>query len=500
MFSSYFITFLAGMSLSLTFAPLHFLPAIISLSLLLKKIITASSLKEAFKQAYIFGFGFFLTLLYWTAIAVGVYIEKFWWFIPFALFGLPLIMGFFPALAAICTYKLKENRNIHIIFCLSWLFCEWLSSWLLTGFPWGLLGYTFSFSLTMLQSASIFGVYGLSFLAIYTGSMFYSKNGIATRISVMLIVLAALAVFGYNRLENNPTKYSDHTIRIVQPSIPQTDKWVIEEIFNNLDKHIELSTKPFELSDNPPDIIVWSEAALTIPYYHLPVLEKLLMMLQNNQILISGGITSNAPFNEDMEIYTSIIALNSSGELDFKYHKSHLVPFGEYIPFGQYLPLNKITPGIQDYTQGNYEIVSLEKLNLKIKPQICYEAIFPHEAAANASSTDLIINVTNDTWFGNSSGPYQHFEIARMRAIENALPLVRAANNGISAIIDPLGRVIESTNLNEINTIDSVIPLKLSVTPSAYFQYGFLSLFTLIILVFILQIILFKIEKSNILT
>lgn len=514
MFSSTFITFIAGTLVGASFAPINFLPGIFGLSLLLQKIKHANSIKSAFKQGYVFGIGLFLALLYWIAIGVSVYADKFWWAIPFALFGLPLIMGIFPALASSVTYFTKDNEYFHISFCIVWVFFEWLSSWILTGFPWGLLGYICSFSLTMMQSASIWGVYGLSFIIIYLGSIFYAKTNILIRTISIAVIILLSGIYGYLRLQDNPTKFSDHTIRVVQPSIAQSDKWKAAEFFNNLEKHIELSMLPFNpypsfinnsakkplLENNTsitPDIIVWSEAALTAPYYYSPILKQLLIPLErDDQVLISGGITDNGMQDDKLEIYSSIIALKSSGEVDFEYHKSHLVPFGEYIPFSKYLPIHKITPGLLDYTEGTYETVSLDKQNLNIKPQICYEAIFPDEAAVNAANIDLIINVTNDSWYGKSSGPYQHFQIARMRAIESAVPLVRAANNGISAIIDPVGRILDSTLLNEVTTIDSFIPKKNSDTPSIYFKYGYLCMLAMIFLVIMLQTILTILLKT----
>ena len=502
MFSSSFRIFFAGAIVGLSFAPLHIFPAIIGLSVLLSKITHSTSIKQAFKYGYIFGFGLFLALLYWIAIGVSVYAEKFWWAIPFALFGLPLIMAFFPAFVSACSFQFRDSKYAHIVFCIIWVFFEWLSSWIFTGLPWGLLGYSFSFSLTLLQSASIFGVYGLSFLAAYLGSMFFVQKNLTVRIGAILPIVIAALIFGYVRLDNNPTEYSDLTARIVQPSIKQEDKWSDNQAFQNINKHIELSTRPFEaakdgLTKNTADLIIWSEAALTIPYYFPPLYEQLLIMLEDeNQVLITGGITDNGLRGRNLEIYSSIIALTHSGELDFEYHKSHLVPFGEYIPFSKYLPLQKITPGIMDYTEGNYEIVTLDKYNIRIKPQICYEAIFPDDAAVSANEADLIINVTNDSWYGNSSGPFQHFQIARMRAIENALPLIRAANNGISAIIDPVGRIIDHTELNAVTTIDSFIPLKLNDNSSLYYRYGYLMLLTFITLVLMLQISLHKMLKN----
>ena len=177
--------------------------------------------------------------------------------------------------------------------------------------------------------------------------------------------------------------------------------------------------------------------------------------------------------------------MDDRGKLQFDYHKTHLVPFGEYIPFSKYLPLQKITHGMVDYTPGKREVLYLESLNLYIQPLVCYESIFSEEVRISNSVADLMVNITNDAWYGKSSGPYQHFEISRMRAIENGLPMIRAGNNGISAIIDPVGRVLKKLDLDQISVIDGLIPLKL-LLPTIYSEYGAIALFILVVTILML--------------
>jgi apolipoprotein N-acyltransferase len=162
------------------------------------------------------------------------------------------------------------------------------------------------------------------------------------------------------------------------------------------------------------------------------------------------------------------------------------VPFGEYMPLRDIFFFKKITHGAIDYTQGKREIVALEQYNLKILPLVCYESIFPFEVMTSNQDADLIVNVTNDAWYGHSSGPYQHFEISRLRAVENGLPMIRSGNNGISAIIDPLGRVISKLGLDEVDILDNYLPKKLD-KPTIFSQYGYITIIILLILVLILQ-------------
>ena len=188
-------------------------------------------------------------------------------------------------------------------------------------------------------------------------------------------------------------------------------------------------------------------------------------------------------------LYTSAYAINQSSNMLFNYNKAHLVPFGEYIPLRSYFPLlKKLTPGLLDYSAGKGgEVVTLPQFNLKIRPLICYEAIFPRESITK--NVDVIINLTNDSWYGASTGPYQHFHMARMRAVENGLPFVRVAGSGISAIIDPLGRIIAETPLLQATILDGILPVKLS-KPTIYVVIQELGLVILTAILYLISFVL----------
>jgi apolipoprotein N-acyltransferase len=415
--------------------------------------------------------------------------DEFWWAIPLGLFGIPLFMALFIACGCFLSWHFRESKFYHFIFCVSWVFFEWLTSWIFTGLPWAVMGYALSFSTILIQGASLFSVFGLSFLTVYIGSGLYpfiTKQSHIFRPILVTSFITCLSLFyyGYSHLADNPTTLTDIKVRLVQPSIPQTSKWDPEIFWDNLDKHIELSTRP-----GNPDIIIWSEAALTIPYHLKPVTEVLKSAFTNdNQILILGAVSTDKIESVDFKLFSSLVAMDRRAATIFEYHKSHVVPFGEYIPFKSFLPFKKLTHGIIDYTQGVREVVSLNKYNLKIQPMICYESIFPAEVRIANSDADVIINVTNDAWYGNSSGPYQHFEISRMRTIENGLPMIRVGNNGISAIIDPVGRVIDSMELNGYDILDGFIPQKIS-KKTIYSVYGYSILLLLMAIVLILQVL-----------
>lgn len=443
------------------------MPGIFAISVLCAQIVHSTSRKEAAIYGYLFGLGLYLSTTYWISFGMSVYHEQLWWIIPLVFLGIPASMAVFYSLLSIFTWHFKHFILFHSIFCIAWILLEWLMSWLFTGFPWILMGYTFSISTILIQSSSIFGILGLSFIATYIGSTIYSSKMISIRIIVSMIMIIYAVFYGIYRLHKYPTVLSQLKVRIVQPSITQRSKWDPHTFWKNLDQHVTMSNY---LGD--PDIILWSESAVTVPYYYPPVLSTLgSVFTKQNQILLLGGINDNNMRGNRYKIYSSLIALDNNKKLKFDYHKSRLVPFGEYVPFATYLPIQKITYGKVDYTPGQRSILYLDSLNLYIQPLICYEAIFSEEVRIKNNKTDLIVNITNDGWYGNSSGPYQHFEISKMRAIENGLPMIRAGNNGISAIIDPVGRVLKKLNLNEVTTIDYLIPLKLSL-PTIFSTYG----------------------------
>ncbi|XVN43626.1 MAG: apolipoprotein N-acyltransferase [Candidatus Rickettsia vulgarisii] len=480
----------------LAFAPVFFIPGLLGIGLLCYQVQISKNWQEALKLGFIFGFGHFLTSMYWISIGVSVYIDEFWWAIPFALFGLPIILACFIAGSCALSFLARNNYYYQFIFCLCWVFFEWLRSWLFTGLPWNLIGYAFSFSNILIQSSSIVGIYGLSFFVVYISTSFYpifSRNYRQLKILLLSssLIILLITSYGILRLNNNPTNFSNIKVRVVQPSIPQVAKWDEQEFWKNLNSHITLSEE-----QGDTDLIIWSEAALVAPYNYEPIKRKLLSMLaKKNAILITGGITNNDLADEDFEIYTSLYALTQEGSQLFEYHKSHLVPFGEYMPLKNILPLKKITHGFLDYTEGDGKLVALSKYNLIIKPLICYETIFPNLVRTTNKSADLIINVTNDAWYGNFSGPYQHLQISRMRSVENGLPMVRTANNGISAIIDPVGRIINSLPINKVGYIDSFIPYK-TKSITTYSQYGDICVLLAVIATFINHILILTITNK----
>lgn len=453
------IFFMSGLLTGLCFAPIYFFPGLLGFSFLAHHIYKSTHLKQSLMIGYLFGFGLFLSSLYWISFSIFVYIDEFWWVFPFALFGIPLFLAIFCALFSGGMFYLRNICYYQLLFCSLWIFMEWILSWIFTGFPWAMIGYSFTSSQILSQSASLFGVLGLSFIAVYIGTCLYKRDDRIVLIFTSSIILAIMWFYGSERLKKFPTEYTDITVKIVQPSIKQESKWSPEIFWDNLDRLTKLSNTPPKA-----DLIIWPESALTLPYDSPLIADKLQKLLANtNSVLITGSTEEEGIFDhDDYKLFVSMVAIDKNMKPVFIYHKTHLVPFGEYMPFKSYIPIKKLTYGTIDYTPGKRVNVTIDHLNLNLYPLICYEIIFFNEITTNNKLSDIILTITNDAWYGNSSGPYQHLAISKIRAIEYGLPLIRAANNGISAVIDPVGRVVKKLDLNEINTLDCKLPKKLT--------------------------------------
>lgn len=470
--------FLFGFLLSLAFAPLFFVPLLLLIAFLAYFIKNAESVSEAAAYGCCFGFGFFTSNLYWISVGVSVYINDFWWALPFALFGLPLFLSIFILCQSSLSWYFRDSKYYILAFAIFWVLFEWLRSWVFTGFPWNLLGYSFAFSNHLVQQFSVFGAYGVSFIVVFLSASainLIERERSSKYLVFLLSSILILFAFGELRLSYYETKFHDVKLRLVQANIPQTDKWDDDLFWANLTSHVNLSR---DYNGFEPDIILWSEASVTVPY-NIASVRQLMQsaIIYPNSVLITGGVSYI-----DKKLYSSLYSVNQSGDLLFEYHKAHLVPFGEYIPFRTIFPfVKKLTHGFLDYTPGKMgEVFNISNLNLTIRPLICYESIFPREAITR--DADVIINLTNDTWYGNSAGPYHHFHMARMRAVENGIPLVRVANSGISAIIDPLGKVIgEAGLLSRMDVIDNYLPKKLE---NSTFYVKFQELTLLILLLY----------------
>jgi apolipoprotein N-acyltransferase len=422
--------------------------------------------KGALWVGWLFSFGFLAFSLYWLTFALFVAIDQYWWLVPFASSGLAFGLSIYFGIGTAIAWRVPRQRPLARVLALvgMWSLAEWVYGHALTGFPWNLPGYAWTEFPWLIQIASAVGIYGVTMLvmlapalAALLGSPFATRSlGNRAAVAGIAIVLLA-AIFGAVRLPSRPMPVvPDVRLRLVQPSIQQSLKWVAGRFSDNLRQHIQLSLKP---ADKLPTAIVWSEAAEPFPLDKHPENARIIgSILKRGQLLITGldrDLTDENPpsFRDSVQV------LNHDGDILATYDKFHYVPFGEYMPLSKYLPLIKaVAVGDIEPTPGpGPQTIRLPGLP-PAGPLICYEVIFPNDVVDRSDRPDWLLDVTNDAWFGLSAGPYQHFAMMRVRSVEEGLPLANAANDGISGVVDPYGRVTARLGLGKIGVVDADLP------------------------------------------
>ena len=472
--------FISGSLTALAFAPYYliFIP-FITLSLLFKYINDSTSRKSIFSGTFWFGFGLGGCSTSWIANALMVDGGQFAYLIPIAFIGMGILFGLFYAIPAVLsTFYLTGFRRLLAFSALFTIF-EWIRSWFLTGFPWNLLGSAWENTLPILQSASVWGVYGLSFLTIFVccSLSFLPQKKIPC---IGLLVLACTYFAGLGRLytATDATIWGTK-IRIVQPNIAQTLKWDPAEAENSFSKLIRLSR------ENNQDIthVIWPESA--VPFIVNRANDERPRMMQavrQGGTLILGGLRAD----EQKKTYAnSLFVLDDFANIQAFYDKSHLVPFGEYVPLRNIIPFDKIVPLPFDFAEGEDNQTLYVQKTPPFSPLICYEVIFSGRVARKDKRPDWLVNVTNDGWYGISAGPHQHLGMAKMRAVEEGLPIARSANTGISAVFDGYGRIVGQTQLGTEAVLDTVLPVPLSQTPYGRFGIWIPIGFSFILLLFL---------------
>jgi apolipoprotein N-acyltransferase len=439
---------------------------------------------RAFFAGWWFGVGYFATGLYWVSHALLVDAVKFGWLIPFVLTGLAGGLGIFIGAATALTH-LTRTRGIArvLVLAVAWTAGEWLRGHIFTGFPWNLVGAAWTGVTPMMQPAAVVGLYGLSLLTVSIAALpaTLAAPGAGFRrwggAVAAALLLAGLWLGGAIRVPADPqATVPDLRFRLVQPDIPQSLKWDPALREQHLVRTMQLTRAPgYEGITH----VIWPEAAVPFALSASATLRQAIGTVVPPGGLLLTGAPRIAGEGASFQAWNSLYALDGSGEVVGLFDKFHLVPLGEYVPFRGVLPLEKITPGIGDFSAGpGPRTLDLPGLP-PFSPLICYEIIFGGAVVDPATRPAWLLNITNDAWFGISSGPYQHFASARFRAVEEGLPLARAANNGISAMVDPYGRVVASLGLGETGVLD--VPLPRSLAPTLYARYGDAILFLLMV-------------------
>jgi len=447
-----------------------------------------------------FGFGFFLIGNYWISISL-THDEMFKGLIPFALILIPLFLSTFFGLAILFVGSFaKRNISFVLLFSLVFSIFEFLRGNILTGFPWNIISYTWSSSNEVIQILSLIGAYSLSLISITffcIPFLFFQKKFFIKNIFFLLFFLIIFIVnysYGIFKLKNTNHQFdSKINVKIISPNFSLKD-------YNTQSEESQLK-RLIKISDpqkNKKTLFIWPEGIFYESYINdIKKYKSLFEDKFDENHLIIFGINNFTIIDgtDDQKYFNSLVVLDHKLEVLSLYNKVYLVPFGEFLPFEKFLSkfgFKKITSGYNSFSSGDIRsIINLEsgfdeKL---ILPLICYEIIYPGKIKKKNQLPDLIINISEDAWFGQSIGPYQHFAKAIYRSIEEGVFIARSANKGISAFIDPNGRVLKSLNTGESGNIELNFPYFNQST--LFSNYGN-KIFFLIILLYIFLTLIFK--------
>ncbi len=477
---------LLGLLASLALPPIYATPLLVVAFTGLVWLIEGSrGRRAAFVAGWWFGFTHSIVGNYWIANALLTDAERFGWMIPPVVGGLAAVLALFPAAGALAARFGRSGVERVLVLAVAWTALEWLRGWVFSGYPWNLIGYSWAFSDAMIQFAAVAGIWGLSFVTVAAAAMPAalaqagppprSRLGMALPgafVILALLGLAGLWVGGTIRVANAVADpVPDVRLRIVQAAIPQSDKAQQDLREVHVLRHLELTlgSPGFDRATH----VVWPETAVGYLLERHPELRReLARAAPAGGALITGaprGMPETGPLGQ---IWNSLVAIDSNGAIVGTFDKFHLVPLGEYVPLRRYLPfLSKITPGGMDFSAGpGPRTLRLPGLP-PVSPLICYEVIFPGQVADPSDRPKWLLNLTNDGWFGTSTGPYQHFVSARLRAVEEGVPLVRAANTGISGVVDAYGRVVARLGLDVSGVLDVALP-QAAPDPTLYGRFG----------------------------
>ena len=509
------IAFLAGAASTLALPPTNIWPVpFVTFPVLVWLVDGAAGTRlggvlAAASAGWWFGFGYFLAGLYWLGHAFLVDAKTFGWLLPFAVTALPAAMAIYTALGLALARAIWTRGATRILaLAVALTLAEWLRGHLFSGFPWNTYGYALISPLWLAQGAALIGIWGLTFLAV---AIYASPAALAdartdtTRpwVAPALsgVVIAVLAIYGAARLAGTSTNYVEGVhLRIMQPNLQQDDKFNYARKQQVMDRYLALSDR----KDGPQSTglrgvthLIWPESAFPFFLTREPdVLAQISALLPKGTVLITGAIRAPDSRGVVNRAYNSIYVIGDDGSILSVYDKVHLVPFGEYLPFQDLLErlgLEQLTKVRGGFIPGERRQNQPAPGAPNFLPLVCYEIIFASDAvphseqpnwlyrhlgryfdwpfvAGNGARPGWLLNLTNDGWFGASAGPYQHFQQARVRAIEEGLPLVRAANTGISAVVDPLGRVVASLPLGVEGILDAPLPQPLA--PTLYARLG----------------------------
>ncbi|MCU0944350.1 MAG: apolipoprotein N-acyltransferase [Rubritepida sp.] len=461
---------LLGAASALALPPVHLLPVLLlTVPGFLALAWGADGWRAAVWRGVAFGFGFHVAGLYWLTHALFTDIGRWFWLVPLAAPGVALPLALFSALPALAAWRAGPGWPGLLAFAGAWVLAEMLRGVLFTGFPWNLLGTAWAFHALPLQPAAALGVHGLSLLTVLLAGL--PALGWRRAMPLLLLGLAAGAVFGAWRLREPAPADVAARLVLVQGNVAQDVKWDEDQRVPIFRRYLDLSAAAAAAAaaahPGEPVLVIWPETAS--PFLlteHAEARRLAAATLPAGGWLLAGTVRAAWDAAGRLEsLWNSLAAIDAEGRVAGVYDKAHLVPFGEYMPLGGVLPIRLVTGG-RDFSAGPGRVTLALPGLPAVSPLICYEVIFPGRVAG-AERPGWLLNVTNDAWFGISAGPFQHLAAARLRAVEEGLPLARAAQTGISVVYDARGGERLRLGLGALGTGVSALPGALPPTPFA---------------------------------
>lgn len=466
-----------GAVAALAFAPVGALPGfalgVIGLIWFAETAITA---RGAFAIGWWWGFGHFLAGFFWIANSFLIDPVRFGWMVPPVISGLAAYMAIYPGIAVAISIRVGASPVSRVLLLSAiWPVTEWLRGHLMTGFPWNLAAYVWDISAPMMQSASLWGAWGLSLVTLLLAGLLSLTGRGNRRLGLgaggaFLALMVALYGYGAWRIGATPIGETGTTLRLVQGNIGQVEKLSGANRDQHVAQHLRLSVAKPGLEG--VTAVIWPETAATLFLDRAPDWRQYIAAAAPpGGHLITGTLRGEPTSGEIEQYWNSLAVLDPTGRIVGTADKFHLVPLGEYVPLSSVLGglIGKLTSGAGNFSSGpGPTTVRVDGLP-PFSPLICYEVIFPGAVLDPTDRPTWLLNITNDGWFGRSPGPYQHLASARFRAVEEGLPLARAANTGITAMVDPLGQIVATLPLGQEGALDVQLPAALDPTPFARF-------------------------------
>ena len=490
----FWTSFLAGALATLSLPPAYVMPAFLMMGWVLYRAATAANWKHCVAHIGLGAYGWFLTSLYWVSHSLLIGDADYWFMLPFSFFGIPILVTVFwmaGALGAYWAARTSAGRAMMLVVMIG--AAEWGREFIATGFPWNAPGLIALGTAPTAALGAIFGQTGLNFIMLLAAAIWPILILLPTRQQrrifgvVMGMAVLFLGAASYHLQKVTPLTPSDEDklIRIVQPAVPQADKWNYEKRPTHLARLTALSRAP---AAKGATLVIWPESAFAGDYHGESTLVHALgdQIANHHQERSAAGqlLTGVLRFDAQNQLRNSALLLAEDGTSTL-YDKTHLVPFGEYVPW-RFIPFIDAIAGPTDFIEGDaVRPIFVPEIGL-VLPLICYEAIFPALTGTATQRPHIIVNLTNDGWFGHTAGPYQHLAQTRMTAISYGIAVIRVANGGISAVFDGKGRQEQALALGKAGFFD--VPRPAVFAPTIFARYGWLTSFMIVIVGFMFAI------------